>query len=173
MGCYDKTCCLTNTSISSGEKCLVVTLNNAEKQGLYDISQRVFQQERYEEKGLKNVESVVKDVFYGTYNDYGAIEEVEKIPQDYEKFRMDAQMFHVWAVEYLFSTNIDTLIKKPVRLVRDLYSKMNFLRKSPFDLSLSGQQHRDIKEMELMLKLNRKTNEYLESKIEEYKLNMY
>ncbi len=182
MGCFDKTCCLTNTGISEGEECLVVVLNS-KTNSLYNIMKEIHYQLERESQEFSVIEKglikdnpdlfdigdflPIKNVFYGTYNDYGSIEEDENIPKDYEEFRMEAQMFHIWAIEELFRVKIKELIKKPIELVRDLYSKMFFLRKSPFDLHLSGQQHKDIEEMELMVRMNEKTNQYLKLKIKE------
>jgi hypothetical protein len=183
MGCFDKTCCLTNTSISAGEKCLIITLNQVANIDLHNAISRVHSQMIRKDKELSKYEMEaikggvlnkayflpIRDVFHGTYDDYGSIDEYERIPEDYEDYRIGAQMFHVWAVEELFNGKIDKLLKEPIKFVYDLYCKLYFLRKTPFGLEISGQQHKDIKEMEFMIKVNEMASKYLKSKIEEHK----
>lgn len=155
MGSCDKTCCLTNTGISSGEKCLVIVLNKDYRGGINGIR--------------REYDQYVKYIFCGIYEDSGEVEYDPNIPSDYKEYFRSTQMFHVWAIEHLFSKSIGELMNNPIEFVEELYSKMSFIRKSPFDLELSGQQHKDIEEMELMVKMNESINKYLIDEIKEHK----
>ena len=185
MGCFDKTCCLSNTAISAGEECLIIILNE-DSHGFtntfYHLSSDLWKQSRRESQELSDRELGMladfkykkgdllpfRDAIVGTYNDYGSIEEEDRLPEDYEEIRMDVQIYHVWAVEFLLKKPIAELMENKVRMVSNLYSAMYYLRKSPLDLKLSGQQHKDRKEILAMISFNNRVNEYLTAKLEDY-----
>ena len=186
MGCFDVTCRLTNTAISSGEDCILVILENDSNENFYDLNQSVYKQSERESQELEKyeIELIEKNsdfsigwflpingVYVGKYNDYGSLEDDSILPDNFEeKYRMEHTLFfHQWAVEFILEDKMENLMKNKIEFVSKLFIKINFFRKSLLDLSLSGQQHKDIKEMQNMIDMNERINSYLKEKIEEYK----
>ena len=185
MGYFDKTCCLTNTAISEGEECLIIILNEdtfGANSQFSNLVRSVVEQSNRTSQELSDKEIAtmakygdeigdllpIRDVIVGTYNLSGSIEEEERLPTDYEDFRTSVQMYHVWAVEFVLEKSISELMEDKVKMVADLYVAMRFLRKSPLDLRMSGQQHKDRKEIMEMTKFNNRVNEYLTAQLKEY-----
>ena len=185
MGYFDKTCCLTNTAISEGEECLIIILNEdslGQNKYFYNLVRNAVKQSNRTSQELSDKEVSVmakygdkigdllpiRDAIVGTYNLSGSIEEEERLPTDYEDFRAGVQIYHVWAVEFVLNKSISELMQNKVKLVADLYEAMQFLRKSPLDLQVIGQQHKDRKEIVEMINFNNRVNKYLTSKLEEY-----
>jgi len=185
MGCFDVTCRLTNTSISSGEDCVLIILENDSAIHFYDLKDSVYRQskrksqefEKYEIELIEKDSAFskgwflpIKGVYSGRYNDYGSLEDESILPSDFEEnYRMyHSLFFHKWAVEYILKDKIENLLKNQIDFALKLFSEIYFLRKSPMDLSLSGQQHKDIDEMKNMIAMNERINLYLSGKISEY-----
>lgn len=148
----------------------------------YDVCNLVYRQAKRESQELKSHEKSLiekhdykigdflpfRDCVVGTYDDYGGIEE-DLLPEDYEEIREQVQFYHVWAVEFLLGESIEELMKNKVEFISKFYEKLYFLRKNPLNLQLMGQQHKDVEEMELMVKMNNRINQYLECEIKKQK----
>lgn len=193
MGCFDKTCVLTNTSISVGEPCVVIVLNDIKVNTFYNLLGDVHSQaeresnklEEYEKEMLKKTpfNSIghffpIRYVVMGTYNEYGSIEEKDRLPNEDEKIFPDesddmdlnSHFFHKWAVEYVLDDDVENWLDTPVKLAEKLYEYMYLLRKTPLTLEFSGKQHKDGEEMDEMIKFNYEIIKYLVDNREEYRL---
>ena len=185
MGYFDKTCCLTNTAISEGEECLIIILNEdslGQNKYFYNLVRNAVKQsirtsQELSDKAIAMMAKYgdkigdllpIRDVIVGTYNLSGSIEEEERLPKDYEDFRAGVQIYHVWAVEFVLEKSISELMEDKIKMEADLYLAMHFLRKSPLDLQVIGNQHKDRKEIVEMINFNNRVNKYLTSKLEEY-----
>ena len=60
-------------------------------------------------------------------------------------------------------------VKTDVEFIIDLFRKLYFLRKSPLDTDLIGQQHPDSDECKKQIKLNIQTNKFLRKRIKDLK----
>lgn len=182
MGCFARTCGLTRTGINEGDKVLLIELNDNELSGYYDFIQTIQRREsRIEElnnysEGLRKIlsenkttcllPSPIKGAHIGTYNDYGGIEEVELEELRYES--IEHFIFHYWAVKTVMGE-----VKTDKEFINKFLKKLYFLRTSPIDTTLMGQQHPDIDECKEQLKLNLATNRFLRKKIKDFKNNNY
>lgn len=193
MGCFDATCSLSNTSIGFGEQCLMVILNDygdikIEEFILYIRSRLTRKKSRlsdidayksrginhgfkdglfdyqidYIEKGeeLYGTYFPVHDIIIGEYDLYGSIDGYQY--DDSKKYLL----FHVWAVESMFDETIDELLNDKDNFLYMILSKLYLLRKLPIlSETCIGSQHKCDEEINTMIKLNIKINEYLKTKL--------
>lgn len=186
MGCFDVTCGLTNTGISRGEKCIAIVFNPLPEYivfSFYNLSGQTWRQSCRNSQELSDVEMElcdsgdfkighflpIKDIVVGDYNEYGGV--CDENNEDICLYDMDVnnlQMYHVWAIEFLFGKPINELLVDKIQFASDFYQKLFCLRKSPNDSICIGEQHKSVKEMKTMVSMNNRINEYLEFKIKEY-----
>lgn len=170
MGCFARTCGITNTGILENDKVYLIELENIELKVFYNFLQdyerhmRDEEDERYKRYGIPSYKSPIKEAHIGTYDDYGSIKEKEIERPDYDK--VDHIIFHYWAVEHLMGE-----VKTDKFFIRDLLRSIYFLRKSPMETILLGQQHPDRHECEKQIKLNIATNKFLRKRIKDFKKN--
>lgn len=182
MGCFARTCGISNTGVNEGESVVVIVFKQPSPKGieLYEVLQGCSQQlakiksdkkKTFEDKlGFQYIttdfrSNPIDRVLHGDYNDYGWIDGDDTEP-DYEYESTRHLVFHTWAVEHILGKKISEIemnIEIGISIIQSLY----YLRRSPIDWML-GQQHPDIGEMKEQLALNEATNEYLKKKIKEY-----
>jgi len=164
MGCFARTCGITNTGILEGDEVFFIELENVELKPFYDFLQdyerhmRDEEDERSKKYGFTSYKSPIKEAHIGTYDDYGSIKEKEIESPEYGK--VDHIIFHHWAVEHLMGE-----VKTDKVFIRDLLRSIFFLRKSPMETLLLGQQHPDSDEYKKQIKLNVATNKFLRKRL--------
>jgi hypothetical protein len=182
MGCFARTCGISNTGINEGESVVIIVFNqpSPKESELYQILQYTYSQQRkiaeekkktYDDKlGFQFIDDgfhnkPINRVIQGEYNDYGWIEDDDTEP-DYEYASMRHLVFHTWAVEHILNKKIKD-IELTIQTGIDILQSCFYLRKSPLDWML-GNQHPDVHELKAQLALNEASNKYLSKKIKEY-----
>ena len=163
MGCFARTCGITNTGILEGDKVLLIEFNQVECNSFYNLLQDCENYLRGKDKRMNPFKNPIKDAYIGTYDDYGGIKEADVEPPTFGN-GLDNIMLHYWVVEFLMGE-----VKTDVEFIIDLFRKLYFLRKSPLDTDLIGQQHPDSDECKKQIKLNIQTNKFLRKRIKDFK----
>jgi hypothetical protein len=163
MGCFARTCGITNTGILENDRVLLIEFNNVEETSFYNLLQDCEDYLRHKDERKNRFKNPIKDAHIGTYDDYGSIKEVD-VEQLTVGNGLDNIMIHYWAVEFLMGE-----VKTDVEFIVDLFRKLYFLRKSPLNTDIIGQQHPDSIECRNQIKLNIETNKFLRKRIKEFK----
>lgn len=174
MGCYDVTCAISNTGISGSEPVIIAVLNEGAPTSLYNLvdalsvqSVRKSPELEHFERGLTKKHPKLFDEGYflpfktfvtGIYDEYGGIEGFG-LDENYNGCQY--VYFHIWAAEALTKMTADRIVSGGIHSAVTLFSRLRLLRKSHFDLSLLGNQTKDIEEMQIQFDMNHLTNKYL------------
>ncbi len=191
MWCFDRTCWISNISISRGDEVLMIrplevlacclksetpfySFGNAlwNKEHEYKRFQKLKKESSVLYEWYKELWELPKKVSHyikanlGTYNDYWWIEEMEEKDGDRD---YNVMMFHREIVEKLFKEEMKgkTLEKfiKSSNFYSIFFRKLDFLRINPLDLQLIGQQHKDIEELEAQKDLHSICNKFINKQI--------
>lgn len=187
MGCFDKTCMLSNTAIKEGDRAVVIVLDNEcfpisnIVRGNAMIQRRKIRQnepviDAITQSFIENPDSGFKKHFFapvdgveiGVYNDYGSLHESKIELND-----SNAVWFHEWAAKHLLSAEKETdlnvyLPDNSVELAAFLMYNLMTYRKPFLDGEGIGEQHDSIHEMRKQIQLNELTNKFLQKRIDFY-----
>lgn len=203
MGCFDKTCSITNTAISKGDSCVIIRFwkefqdwffkNNKSNNLVYKLFNYLLDhfyeieslhnydiKDSYREIKIKQFQDILRDYtcYFGTYNDYWFIEE------DLTEIELNLETdlyIHTFALEQLFNKSIEQIkndintdkIFEPSFFLKDFIWLCLENRINLFWKNLLGEQHDGLTEMNKQLKLLKETEKFLKNKIKKYKDDGY